>query len=653
LGLSLIQDCTERPDFREELIKLRKSLSAVRGEGGLPRDAHAARALPALLLLFVATLGLLPHALFSRQLGELASFKAAYDEDTYALWTFGGGGPVFPSLLLSRLALRGLHELTGRSWELSMVLADVAFPALCALLAWALAGQVTRSPLFRLLLAVGLLFGQELVSLGCSAVWDPGGRWHISFLRTLVPPWGHRLLPDYSTSYLSLFRTPEPQVSQTVLFATVALLIALTRPEATERRSLRWAGLLLNAALAVVGLFQAVAILVIEGLTVLLLLLGGRGRRACVLGVLALSGLASVSLASLAYRSAAGDRDWATVVFPSRLPIVTPAVIGATLGLALVFLRRRRWETGAGRIEVAGACFGAVLVLTNQQIVSGWMISTRDWERYVDYPLLLLGLALLVRGPTGSGGASPHHRWAAGGALLLAAFLLVRAQLRVEGTFLAANQTSVAMKRALERIWDPTLQRARLVLSEPGLAPLLQFRAERRLDCLIDYTQTFVERIAPMSEVGGPWGLRSPFRDRLFEYFARTGLEPEEARRLLWASTLRTLAGTPGAQSGVFLGLLFNVRDFWHADTDDREGRQVEIRSLLPEIAAAYDMYLKRGARSWAEPTLLLTTQPPDQRARERLLRETTLAQATAGSGAGAVTVYVLRQAPAEDPLRP
>jgi hypothetical protein len=99
--------------------------------------------------------------------------------------------------------------------------------------------------------------------------------------------------------------------------------------------------------------------------------------------------------------------------------------------------------------------------------------------------------------------------------------------------------------------------------------------------------------------------------------------------------------------------LLFNVRDFWHADTDDREGRQVEIRSLLPEIEAAYDMYLKRGARSWAEPTLLLTTQPPDQRARERLLRETTLAQATAGSGAGAVTVYVLRQAPAEDPLRP
>jgi hypothetical protein len=59
------------------------------------------------------TLGLPPHVLFTRQLGELASFMAAYDEDTYARWTFAGGGPVLPSRVLSRTALGGAPAVTA------------------------------------------------------------------------------------------------------------------------------------------------------------------------------------------------------------------------------------------------------------------------------------------------------------------------------------------------------------------------------------------------------------------------------------------------------------------------------------------------------------------------------------------------------------
>ena len=38
-------------------------------------------------------------------------------------------------------------------------------------------------------------------------------------------------MPDYATSYLSLFRTPEPQVSQWILFGALALVLWLARPE--------------------------------------------------------------------------------------------------------------------------------------------------------------------------------------------------------------------------------------------------------------------------------------------------------------------------------------------------------------------------------------------------------------------------------------
>ena len=180
-----------------------------------------------MLAVAVVFLGLLPHALFSRDVGQVAQFKSAYDEDTYALWAFAGGGPNLPSRWLSQGALAALAFLSGRSWDLAMVLADAVFPTLSSLFAWLLAGRVTTAPISRLLLALGLLFGQELFSLGCSVVWDPDGRLSLAYLRGLAPPWGGLLVPDYATSYLSLFRTPEPQVSQSILFGALALLLGL------------------------------------------------------------------------------------------------------------------------------------------------------------------------------------------------------------------------------------------------------------------------------------------------------------------------------------------------------------------------------------------------------------------------------------------
>ena len=69
-----------------------------------------------------------------------------------------------------------LSKLSG-SWNLALVLADAVFPAACAVLAWILVGQLTRKRLLRLSLALGLLFAQELFSLGCWTIWQTGASW--------------------------------------------------------------------------------------------------------------------------------------------------------------------------------------------------------------------------------------------------------------------------------------------------------------------------------------------------------------------------------------------------------------------------------------------------------------------------------------------
>ena len=201
----------------------------------------------AALVLFVVILGLLPHVRFSLLVGEPTHFFSAYDEDGYSLWALGGGGPHYPHRWLSSAALVLLSKLSGGSWNLALVLADAVFPAACAVLAWILVGQLTRRRLLRLSLALGLLFAQELFSLGCWTIWQTGDVlgvttpdspvYDLRVLREMGPRWLLWLWPDYASPFLTLFRTPEPQISRIVLFAMLAALLLACRVSPGQRPS--------------------------------------------------------------------------------------------------------------------------------------------------------------------------------------------------------------------------------------------------------------------------------------------------------------------------------------------------------------------------------------------------------------------------------
>jgi hypothetical protein len=603
------------------------------GEVGPAAPSGRTRSWPfaAALVLFVVVLGLLPHLRFSLLVGEPACFFAAYDEDQYSLWALGGGGPLFPHRWLSAAALTPLKALGG-SWDAALILADAVFPAACALLAWMLAGQLTRRRLLRILVALGLLFAQELLSFGCWTVWhsgDPIGVatpdspvYDLRYLRETGPGWLFALWPDSGTPYLTLYRTPEPQISRIALFAMLVVLISACRVRPTERvsRPLVVLGLLINAGLAGTYFSQAAALVAFEGLLCLALLWLGSAR-ARVVGVFAAAGAGSLLLGAFAYWS---NQNALGLTFASRLPVLTPSVAGALAGLLLLATVLRGWA-GRDLYPVAAACFGTVLVLTNQQLVTGRMVLSSTWERYVDYPLVFQGAAIVVAWLLRERAALTRVYAFAGAALVLAGLLLVRAQDRLfQHEYLVVNLESVAMRRAVEAVEARGVRGVTWLLADPARSLMLQARLGRRIDHFLDITNLFLTPVDSLSNPEGAWALRSPHLREVFEYLARRPRTP--------GALARQLRQEADGGAGDVLRFLFDYRDFWAPMTDGRRTRTDEVRAKIPEISDAFARYLETGDPCWSRPVVVLTRQGAADRGSARW-DELALVEATVGVG--------------------
>jgi hypothetical protein len=599
------------------------------------------------LILFITLLGALPHLRFSLLVGEATHFFSAYDEDFYGLLALGGGGRARPHRWVSSHALVGLSKVSGGSWEMAMMAADIVFPALCALLAWMLIGRITRRRLLRLTLSLGLLFAQELMSLGCWTIWriEAGGPgpgypdspiYDLRWLLSSAPAWLRLVWPDYASSFLALYRTPEPQVSHGLLLGTLLLLLEISRPAPQLRRLKVLVALaaVVNVALAAVYFFSAAAIVVFESVLSTALMLCRRSRPALIVGTLAVVGGLSLVVGVVAYQAPSDSR---TYGFASHIPVLTPSTMGAAIGLVVLLtaLRwSRRWDPAYPFVV---ACFCTVLVLTNQQVITGWMVSARDWERWVDYTLLFVGGATTAAWLFREARVRLHVVYAfAGAALVTTSFVLLRTQDRVfEQEFLVANLEGVALQRAVEAVEAGGLRDATWMLEDPKLGAQLELRLERRIPLVLDAGAVFR---SPMSSVGDPegtWGSRSPFKRELFEHFART---PRTVR-----GVARVLRREADAGAGFFLGFLFDLRDFWLPITDGRRTRLDEVRAHLPGIVREYDAYLRDGDPCWARPVVVLTRESVAERASTRW-QETFLVEMTVGEDPPLMNMHAYRQ---------
>jgi hypothetical protein len=554
---------------------------------------------------FVGLLGLWPHLAFMNEIGDLRYFHGAYDEDSYARSWFLG--TLRSTRALSGFALSVVYSLCSSSLDTTLIVSDFIFPFLATCAAYFAASQVVSSRSGRVLAALLLVFANDLFSLGNIAVWTPG-RFDLPHFSKAISLIGPNLVPFYETSFLAVFRTPEPQVSFSLMFAILGFLAR----SATGNEWRTWTG----SAVAIVAIsllplgytFVTLPIAAIVAGSVVVFALF-RMRSATTTMAVGLLGATLMSIAAYYWQAPDAQSNAGFVThlsYYSRAPIITPAVLGSLVlgvpfGLWIILTRHRQ--------PLAYLALGCLLIpafLNNQQIVTGVMISARDWERNVNYPVLVFGivaaLSLVVS----------HHikRWPdfiGSLAWICSAVIIVvvcRGQLSAFRMWEPDNVESIAIVRALKSADSTIVDRSSLAFEDASVAQLIQVRMNNKVIVPLTYygvAISFVPNMAPEARSASP----SPYEEIVFEHWLRVGLSPEEAEHLLRSEIQQ--------RAGLYTKYLFSFRDAWYPASDNRAVRQAELERSVEPIITRFKSYLlpENHRHVFDRPALLISGRSP------------------------------------------
>ena len=349
------------------------------------------RGLPIVLILSLAFLigleGTLPHLFFARDLGERIFFEGAYDEAFYSIVMSGevAAWNEYPIRSLMRLLM---FAAGGPNFSFAMW-SDVLWPALVVLSAGFLVLSLTRSWVIVIPAAFLLVFGSDILAFNSSAIYPP--QLIISNGLRNLPIALRELVPDPFTNFLYVYRTPEPQLSLSFFLCYLAIIVRfLGRQRST---SSDWMIVFCATAICTATyVFFATACLMAAGLAVLSLSAARRWRTA--IGLLMVLSTCVLLFGWLATLSHSGEAK--ATLFHSRLPMIAPSLIYGCLSALLLGWRFRNELTREPRLFFGLLCLLVPAVTLNQQIATGLMVQTLNWERYVNYPFLVLGLFLFL-----------------------------------------------------------------------------------------------------------------------------------------------------------------------------------------------------------------------------------------------------------------
>lgn len=579
----------------------------------------------------VAAIGLLPHLMFANEIGALHYFHGAYDEDSYARsWLLG---TLRSTRALSGVAVSTVAALVNSSIDLTLIASDMIFPFLATCAAYFAVAQVISGRAQRVLATLLLIFANDLFSLGNLAVWT-SGHFNISAFSQIVGRMGPNLVPAYETSFLALFRTPEPQVSFILMFLILGLAARLA---ANPHKIAPFPSFLLIVATALLPFGYTFVTAPVAAILCGLMGVFALRRQTLPAALIAASLAGAVCTAFVArfWQSPEAQSGLATLLsYHSRRPIVTPAVIGSLIfgsGLGLWMLQSRYRGPLA---FLALGCLLLPLLLSNQQIVTGLMISARDWERSISYSLLVFGLvtaaSLICPSRVLQSDKSALIAWIAAAGCML---IVSRAQFTAFHMWEKTNLESIAIVRALEAVEPRLLTGANLTFADAGISQLIQVRMNDRVNVPLTFYKV-ATRLVPNMAPDARLADRSPYEDLVFEHWFRTGTSPEQAEDVL-RSEIRHRAGT-------FVNYLFSLRDASYPASDNRAVRQVELEKSVGPIIARYRDYLRPENRRdvLGRPGLLISMESPTELSANSWIRN----RFVASGEAHGMTAYVYRQ---------
>ncbi|MBI3699901.1 MAG: hypothetical protein HY242_05575 [Afipia sp.] len=558
----------------------------------------------------IAIAGALPHLFFMHDTGGCNFFENAWDESFYALAITGkiSGWNDYPLRVLQKF----LMALTGGPNCVSAIVSDVLWPFAVALAAGFLTLSIVRNRLAIVPVMVGLVFASEIFSFNSSIVYPAT----ISKILGLLPLDVRKLFSDPFVPFLYAYRTPEPQLSLPFFFVYFALVVRFVRASAVGLGD--WFALSVAAIVCVtIYPFLAAASLMIGGLGALSLLLTRRWRAGILF--MALVFVCALTLAVIMIMSHSGEAS--AMRFQSHLPLLAPSIVyGAVLLPVFFWTFRNRLQSDA-QLTFALLCYLVPFATLNQQIVTGQMFQTVNWERFVNYPSLVVATVILlgridwnVYLETKSraarillrlreGWAARNPRAAVSICLIVLAVFLYRGQLNNYRQFAPYNLLTLAYAKAIDQFYaaHPDANR-RVTLSDMSYDAQVRVRLKTADVIFNGYTDLVAAMKAPEKE-GGQSVAISTQREWGFEHAARFGLSKGEYEAHLVASI---------DNRGCFSELMYQFTFLQCAPyvSDFRNYSPTSLKAALPGIADGYRQFLTARAakRDLNQDALVLST---------------------------------------------
>lgn len=554
----------------------------------------------------VGAAGLAPHLGYSLSLGHLAYFKSAADEEYYAMYSAFLMAPDDVTFLRRSYLFLLLYRLVGDSLPHALILSDFVFPAITFVAAYWLA-RLFFGPRGAIAGAFCLVFGQELLSIGSLAIYKDAGVFSLPGLRAYLPDWALPFIPDYTTYYFGIFRTPEPQISWAGTFVALRLLISawLDVGENALRRTRIFVA---HALLPLLYAYCMVGVMALSAALAGLALLARDYRtfRLFLLGLL----VATIGFAIVASASTGFIGSQTSLLFDSRLPALSASQVFSLCLFFALFRLRAENRVDDKQFLLAAAAAAVPLVLMNYQVVTGMMISARDWERNINFIFVVIAGFVIAHAISFDPNATRLRKLAPGLIVVMLAVLVV-GQRNVWVMFLHYNDIATAARRALSSAGE-FRRDDRIYMSDVTWADLVEIQMNRVLPFSLKFPVTYlVPPRAPLTDKATSPEAGTIYRDAVFDHLYRVGVSPEEFKRILKTEIDHGY--------GMYLGWFFHFRDWWYPSSDSRMLQKKRVSQALPGLVVAYRDYLLKPSPPAGRCWLLTDKAPEEMSAAERV----------------------------------
>lgn len=529
------------------------------------------------LLLMSAVLGfmvVMPQYRLSEYLGSYQFLKFAYDEDQYLRLFFEDY--LIPGRVFAHYMLKLVHFMIPTDGFFIGVDWFTAFlSCFCFSLLWL---AVTGRVILALFLSFITLFAFELFSTACTVFWDHSIYQWIGGLSGLM-----RTFPE--TSFLSVARTPEPQATF-ILFAIYMVMVVSWFQNPQRQTMGRWLLSVVSAGMLPLGYyFISIPLLVWTLLLAGLSLLYREMRLFKVLLLLLavyLTGAVGVKFAMQEFDSGH------YLIFDSHLPYVTPTVV---LGVLLSLLTLRMKPLAADRLTkiFCLSCFLTPTVVLNQQVVTGVLVSIRDWERYFNYHILVIGSLYLA--------IQTQKQWLQRISKPLPSVLLVglmflifyQGQDRIYHNWLATNLQVLEAEKVIKQI--PAAERQVILTDNISMSHALKLRnPDLKSDFILDPKELVTIPVEKIEQGNALNHKNQQFhRPKLYRYLRYQGMTPERLEQVLQQEVAE--------QRGFHIWFLFTQVDSWYPASDGRKFKTQQILAAIPQVVAEYRAYLQQNQR--------------------------------------------------------